>query len=50
MSIIKIGSRKSQLAIKQTEAVIKKLKKHFPPDYKEFDFDDDLLLELLIGE
>ena len=32
MSIIKIGSRKSQLAIKQTEAVIKKLKKHFPND------------------
>ena len=32
MSIIKIGSRKSQLAIKQTEAVIKKLKEHFPND------------------
>lgn len=32
MSIIKIGSRKSQLATKQTEAVIKKLKKHFPND------------------
>ena len=32
MSIIKIGSRKSRLAIKQTEAVIKKLKEHFPND------------------
>lgn len=32
MSIIKIGSRKSQLAIKQTEAVIEKLKEKFPND------------------
>ena len=32
MSIIKIGSRKSQLAIKQAEAVIKKSKEHFPND------------------
>ncbi len=29
---IKIGSRKSALAIKQTEAVIEKLKEHFPDD------------------
>ena len=33
-----------------SEEEYEKLKKHFPPDYKEFDFDDDLLLELLIGE
>ena len=37
MSIIKIGSRKSQLAIKQTEAVIKKFKENIPNDTFEID-------------
>ena len=41
MSIIKIGSRKSQLAIKQTEAVIKKLKEHFPNDTFEIVIEQD---------
>lgn len=33
-----------------SEEEYENLKKHFPHDYKEFDFDDDLLLELLMGE